>query len=694
VKRMCKDIWMGVCHSYHHLSREDLTCGKQSKQKSPKQLTGCTYLLILLNGLSQLTFGTRFLLAQLHMDSLIDKPTPGDIKLALQSLPKGSGVLQHVYEQAVERIEGQKEGFRKLAKRILSWITLATRPLSATELQHALATKAGKPELDEDFLPEVDTMISVCAGLVTVDHQSGIIRWVHYTAQEYFESIWASWVPNAQVDITTTCLTYLSFNVFAPGRCLTDNDFEARLQSNALYDYAARNWGHHAYKVPTETEQFVLSFLESEAKVSCCSQAMMANAGRPNYSQSVPRQVKGMHLVAYFGLKQVAMTLLNMDHHAGCRDSHSRTPLSRAAENGHGAVVELLLAKDSVGLDSKDDEYGRTPLSWAAMNGHEAVVGLLLAKDDVNPDSKDRHGRTPLSWAAEKGHEAVVGLLLAKDGVDPDSKGDRHGRTPLSWAAENGHEAVVGLLLAKDGVDPDSKDDEYGRTPLSWAAENGHKAVVELLLAKDGVDSDSKSGRYGRTPLSWAAMKGHEMVVGLLLAKDGVDPDSKDNGWGQTPLSWAAMKGHKAVVELLLAKDGVDPDSKDNRYGRTPLSWAAENGHEAVVGLLLAKDGVDPGFKDLYGQTPLLRAAMKGHEAVVGLLLAKDDVDPDSKDRYGRTPLSWAATKGHEAVVGLLLAKDGVDPDSKDDWYARTPLSRAAMKGHEAVVRLLESKTR
>ena len=40
-----------------------------------------------------LTFGLRFLLAQLHMDSLIDKPTPGDIKLALQLFPKGSEAL-------------------------------------------------------------------------------------------------------------------------------------------------------------------------------------------------------------------------------------------------------------------------------------------------------------------------------------------------------------------------------------------------------------------------------------------------------------------------------------------------------------------------------------------------------------------------------------------------------------------------
>ena len=31
----------------------------------------------------------RFLLAQLHMDSIMSQPTQGDVKLALQNLPKG-----------------------------------------------------------------------------------------------------------------------------------------------------------------------------------------------------------------------------------------------------------------------------------------------------------------------------------------------------------------------------------------------------------------------------------------------------------------------------------------------------------------------------------------------------------------------------------------------------------------------------
>ena len=55
-------------------------------------------------------------------------------------------------------------------------------------------------------------------------------------------------------------------------------------------------------------------------------------------------------------------------------------------------------------------ENGQTPSSRPAENGHEAVVKLLLERS-AGLEAKGNDGRTPLSFAAEKGCEGAIRLL-------------------------------------------------------------------------------------------------------------------------------------------------------------------------------------------------------------------------------------------------------------------------------------------
>ena len=64
---------------------------------------------------------------------------------------------------------------KRPANEVLSLITCAKRQLTTSELQHALAVEVGKLELDKENLPHVGDMVSVCAGLITVDEESGIV---------------------------------------------------------------------------------------------------------------------------------------------------------------------------------------------------------------------------------------------------------------------------------------------------------------------------------------------------------------------------------------------------------------------------------------------------------------------------------------------------------------------------------------
>jgi hypothetical protein len=68
--------------------------------------------------------------------------------------------------------------------------------------------------LNGDNFYDVEDIISVCAGLVTIDEESNIIRLVHYTTQEYFEHIRLEWNPRAPEEIASICLTYLAFDTF------------------------------------------------------------------------------------------------------------------------------------------------------------------------------------------------------------------------------------------------------------------------------------------------------------------------------------------------------------------------------------------------------------------------------------------------------------------------------------------------
>jgi hypothetical protein len=284
----------------------------------------------------------------------------------------------------MKRIEDTGTRIRELAKHILAWIIHAKRPLSTAELRHALGVRLLTKELDRDYLPSVQVLQSMCAGLVTIDNQSGIVRLVHYTTQEYFERTWTSWFPNAQIDITNVCVTYLSFDVFGTGFCPTDEEFEMRLELNPLYDYAAQNWGHHARAASTVTEQWIRveqliqDLLENETNISAASQAMMASRSYSGYSQRVPTQMTGIHVAAYFGLVGTIIGLLKHGYNPDLRDSSSRTALSWAAEEGHEAVIELLL-KHGADIEAKDAN-GKTALYRAADKGHSAVIKLLLVE--------------------------------------------------------------------------------------------------------------------------------------------------------------------------------------------------------------------------------------------------------------------------------------------------------------------------
>jgi hypothetical protein len=374
---------------------------------------------------------SRFLLAQLHVDSLAKKPTRREVRLALKNLPKE---LDDTYHEALQRIWGQDEGDVKLARQVLSWISFASRPLTLNEVQHALAIEPGDTDVDEEALPEEDLLVSVCAGLVTLDRESNIIRLVHHTTQEYFERICMGQFPDAQISITITCLTYVSFDILA-GHCNSDEELKNRLQKYPLLRYAALHWGYHARGGREEVmQELILRFLGEKLKLSCIMQVMhIPKYKKKGYSQKFPRNVTALQVAASFGLEKITSILLEMGVEVAAEDSRGWTALHWAAEAGYEAVVRLLLQEGAM-VDAKA-KNGGTALHRAARSGHGAVVQLLLQVGAV-VDAKTEDGWTALHQGVIRGHEAVVQLLL-QAGAAVDAKTE-DGGTALHWAAGGG----------------------------------------------------------------------------------------------------------------------------------------------------------------------------------------------------------------------------------------------------------------
>ncbi|KAF4880492.1 Vegetative incompatibility protein HET-E-1 [Colletotrichum siamense] len=375
-----------------------------------------------------------FLLAQLHLDSLQGKRSVKAIKNALRKLATGSSAYDSAYEEAMERIEGQLDEQKTLAKDALSWIVCARRPLETLELQHALAVERGTAELDSDNITELEDIVSVCAGLIAIDEQSGIIRLVHYTTQEYFERTAERWLPNAQELIVESCTAYLSFDAFTVGLAINDEGMDTsddsalnvRTWKYPLFDYAAFNWGHHAQDISPPSEGLIYFLTGNQANLEAAFEMVYWRHLDFNlfhyYVTSSPTEISGLHLAAFFGLKETFMMILaenGTEANVNIKDCWKLTPLSYAVIGGRVNFIEWLLSKDEIEVDPEDSM--EPPIAFAAMTGEVVRILPFIESDKANLDAENQEQETPLMHAVKRGHADIarltpVCLLKAKAG--------------------------------------------------------------------------------------------------------------------------------------------------------------------------------------------------------------------------------------------------------------------------------------
>jgi ankyrin repeat protein len=632
-----------------------------------------------------------------------------EVEDALNQFASG---LDGLYTQMLRQINVDR---REAAARILSWVTLAVRPLTIAELSEVLGTKsrASLGSHPEDVTKE---HIKFCGNFLNVTEST--VYLVHLSAKEFLLRKTTYSDPQLEIfrvdeylgnlEIARKCLFYLQEGAFADGAFDIRKD-RVRLEGFPLLRYATLHWFEHTRLLSNSEDIFDLScpFYKQKSPVRASwlrtywAVGELRKGGEP---VSSPELFPLLHLASYFGILPLAQKIILKgrwkktfhlnDERVNQTDGRGQTPLIWAAKNGHWPIVKLLLQEPNILADCRDAS-GETPLYLAAKAGHYTIAAVLLQRPDVIADSKNESGSTPLMIAALGGHEALVRLLMAREDVDINSR-DNQGSSPLYRACWLGHESVVRLLLERSDIKP-NLEEIRSQSPLHLAAREGHGAVVRLLLERTDVAPDSQN-QSKDTPLHYAVEQGHEQVVRLLLGRPDVDVNKTTN-LGSTPLNLAAQKGHGAIVRILLDRTDIEPDIADSN-NRTPLSFAAQEGHTDIVALLLNRREVDINSKDFRGETPLHHAARLGHEGVVRLLLQRPDIEPDLLNIYDDTPIVKAAQSeddplwsggGHEAIVRMLLERPDVNIDYTVDTAWR-PLYEGARAGrNEGVIQLLQS---
>ena len=223
------------------------------------------------------------------MESLRDLTSWGALEDALNCLPKGADKLYQTYDKAVDRIKNSD------AKEILAWITLGKRQLSVGEIQHALAIRLNTQQMDKRYIIDVRLLVSLCAGLLSIDeqketkhvgNQSAIIRVAHHTIREYLDNKGLFQAKEASIGIK--CVTYLSYKDFESGSCLTIDEYLKRLRIYPMFDYAAKNWGHHCRTTSMELEvkKIIMEFLSKDGNLACAVQGVDFTAESLEFSMS------------------------------------------------------------------------------------------------------------------------------------------------------------------------------------------------------------------------------------------------------------------------------------------------------------------------------------------------------------------------------------------------------------------------
>jgi ankyrin repeat protein len=537
------------------------------------------------------------------MHALCNRGGPQEINVALEKLPD---TVDGCYANAIIRVHMKDSPREILACATLAWMSYACRPLKFPELRHAIAAQMSDSgsSIKREKLYDQERVTSVCCGLVEIDADD-YVRFVHYSAEDYFRQRKESHFGNSRIEIPLACAKYLCMDVLKKPVRSTDSEesiehraHSEQLQAYPFAQYAAEHLHTHFKLVRNKNDR-----TEKQVELDqYIHQLVSEEPTREFYCRLL------QDLQAYY----TRSTVLEGDYSYGEVDA---TPLHLAVFLGRCDLVRSLLDRPSTNANEIDG-YKQTPLVVAFKKDFGDIAEILL-DHGATVDLSTRQGHVLLEYAAQRDYKKAVGKILATV--------KQTEQTQHLWSLFD-----LGVLLCSPLIlilcllgKMLMKSDGWV-IPTQFPGENG-------TLVPDGKRSDHLLERYGR--VLTLAYEGRSRELDEFIAIHPFDVDDCD------------QEDQVSTRSVSSSSECDDMGAQD--FLTTACFLAVEGDHTSTVAVLLSR-GVSANLTNFHGQPLLHRATFRKNIGLLELLL-NGGADVNLQDNHERTAYTAHASIKHKA---------------------------------------------
>ena len=537
--------------------------------------------------------------------------------------------MGEIYDSAFERIASQHEDDFALARQVLSWACLSYEPLSIPQLQHAIAIETGVPEEDPDSLFPSDYLISVCAGLITCDNLRSTVRFIHYTAADYFSRSKNTHFPRAEIQLVHTCLLQLT-NFMAPNYNLHVDYMQ--IKKEELLDrfpfliYAARYLVAHAryqfQQVPDEGLAKTIRelWLDSEKRLSLKAISL----SRLSYYDSIQLclldvypALNELEFATFFGLEAWVDKILTLSPDEGQVLAVEPPPkgslcasLCIAAFYGFDNILQMILKNAG-----SDDLRGSITVRPRQSKSNDEPLMLQPHHRELNPGEENPFW-TVIECAIARNKLSTLKIILSSlDELTQLWPGEHN---PLFFPQSLESDKILACLLKYGFKDENPK----GETLLHLVCKEHDKRLVAFLL-DHGANVDATTSSQ-QTPLHYAVRydnRGEDLhlIIELLLKhKADINAHTK---FHTTALMHAKEMGDLQLVKLLESHGARE--SQPQYLKPKVMEYMTEEELNQWV-KLLEEGSLDT--SSLESLTPLTRKCFPKNSSIIQIAYLNDNI--------------------------------------------------------------------